>query len=141
MEAHVISDNEPTGRLTPSVATNGLSGSSGFGNVHGRVPSITSSPCAPAATAAARMKILMLDPVCRGANAMFTSLRPATKGCPPTMARTAPVLLSSDTMAVSMPAVLLGNCSRRAFSAADWATGSRVVWMRKPPRNNLLYRS
>ena len=58
---------------------------------------------------------------------MFTSLRPATKGLAPTMARTAPVLLSSDTIAVSIPAVLAGNCSRRAFSAASWATGSRVV--------------
>ena len=40
---------------------------------------------------------------------MLTSLRPATKGLPPTIALTAPVLLSNVTIAVSMPAELAGN--------------------------------
>ena len=52
---------------------NGSFGSPGFGSVHGQVPSIMSFGWTPACSAAARMKILMLEPVWRGTSAMFTS--------------------------------------------------------------------
>ena len=79
----------------------------------------------------------MLDPVWRGRSAMFTSRSPGTKPLPPTIARTAPVFVSSDTMAASKPCLLSGR-TVRAFSAATCMFGSNVVWMRSPPRNRLL---
>ena len=59
---------------------------------------MTSSGIAPACSAAARMNSLMLEPVWRGDSAMFVSFSPGTKPRPPTIARTAPVLVSSDTI-------------------------------------------
>ena len=109
IEYHVISSSGPSGRLTPSVISKTFSGSSGLGSGQGIAPSMRSSFCTPACTAAARINILILEPVCRVPRAMLTSLRPATNGLPPTIALTAPVLLSNVTIAVSMPAELAGN--------------------------------
>ena len=68
----------------------------------------------------------MLDPVWLGASARFTSFRPGSKPRPPTIARIAPVLTSTDVSAASMPSVLSGN-SLRASSALACRNGSSVV--------------
>ncbi len=99
-----------------------------------------SSGVAPAWSAAARMKILMLEPVWLGANARLTSFLPATNPLPPTIARIAPVFTSTDVNAASMPRALSGS-SLRASSASAWRAGSSVVWMRRPPRFSVTYRS
>ncbi len=82
----------------------------------------------------------MLEPVCRPTSAMFVSRWPAMKPSPPTIARTALVFESSDTIAASNPWVFAGSWLR-ATSAADCRLESSVVWMRSPPRKSRLYRS
>ncbi len=82
----------------------------------------------------------MLDPVCRGAKAMFVSRSFGTKPRPPTIARIAAVVVSSDTMAASNPCGVSGS-TLRACSAKSCRLGSNVVWMRSPPRNSVAYRS
>ena len=51
----------------------------------------------------------MLEPVWRGGSAMFVSLTPGSNPRPPTIARTAPVLVSSDTIAASKPCAVSGQ--------------------------------
>ena len=79
----------------------------------------------------------MLDPVWLGASAMLTSLRPGSKPRPPTIARIAAVLVSSDTIAASMPWTVSGS-TLRASSALSCRYGFNVVWIRRPPRNSVL---
>jgi hypothetical protein len=101
---------------------------------------MTSSAWAPACKAAARMKYLMLEPVWRGEIAMFVSRWLGRNCLPPTIARMAPDLVSSETIAASMPVALSGRMLR-AFSACDCRNGSNVVWMRRPPRYSRWLRS
>ncbi len=68
----------------------------------------------------------MLDPVWRVDSARLTSLTPFWNGSPPTIARIAPDVVSSDTIADSMPAPFCGSLSRLACSASDWREGSWV---------------
>ena len=82
----------------------------------------------------------MLEPVCRGDNAMLTSRSPGTNPRPPTITRIAPDVESSDTIDASKPWNVSGR-TLRACSASDWRLASSVVWMRKPPRKSWLYRS
>ena len=105
----------------------GSSKFSGLGKVHGKVPSIKSSGCTPACNAAERIKNLMLEPVCRRRNAMLTSLCPALKPGPPTIARIAPVLESSEISDAVMPALFSGSFSLTACSAAACASKFSVV--------------
>ena len=79
----------------------------------------------------------MLDPVWRGERAMLTSFSPGSKPRPPTIARMAPVGVSSETIAASKPWAVSGSTSR-ALSACAWLIGLYVVWMRSPPRNSVL---
>ena len=91
IERTVCSRSVSTPPLTPPVISNvGFTGSPGFGNVHGWVPSITSSGVAPAWSAAASTNSLMLEPVWLGASARFTSRSPGMNPLPPTIARIAP---------------------------------------------------
>ena len=101
--------------------------------MHGVVPSITSVGCAPASSAAARMNSLMLEPVWRGTSAMLISSTRGWNPCPPTIARIAPVLVSSETTAASKPCAFSGSCVR-ACSASACRLGSSVVWICRPPR-------
>ncbi|CAB4770948.1 unannotated protein [freshwater metagenome] len=126
-DAHVASFSGPTLPATPLLMTNGSLGLPGFGSTQPRRPSMMSLPTAPACTAAARINILIDDPVWRGRSAMLISLWPGRNPPPPTIARTAPVLESSDTTAVSNPPALAGSFFRRASSAARCSRGSSVV--------------
>src|SRR6185503_8104154 len=101
IDDHVMFSSGPTGFDVASVIGNGTFGSLGSGNTHGDVPSIRSSGWTPASRAAARMKILMLEPVCLGTNAMLISLVRGTNPLPPTMARMAAVLVSRVSIAFS----------------------------------------
>ena len=58
------------------------------------------------------MKILMLDPVWRGTSAMLISSTRGWNPLPPTIARIAPVLVSSVTIAASNPCAVLGQLRR-----------------------------
>ena len=113
--------------------TNGSS--SGTSNEQLLAPSMMSSGWAPACSAAASTNSLMLEPVWRGASAMFVSRSLGTKPRPPTMARMAAVLVSSVTIAASKPCAVSGS-TLRACSASACRCGSNVVWMRSPPRNS-----
>ena len=137
IESHVCSSRVVSGLLTPFVILNGSSGLPGFGSVHGRVPSMRSVPSTPASRAAVRTNILMLEPVWRRRRARFTSLRPGANPGPPTRARTAPVAVSSETIADWMPVLFAGSLSCAAFSAFAWSVASMVVVMVRPP----LYRA
>ena len=68
-----------------------------------------SSGWAPACRAAASTNSLMLEPVWRGASAMLTSRSLGTNPCPPTIARIAPVLVSSETIEASKPLRRVGQ--------------------------------
>ena len=136
IESQVMRLNEPTGSLTPSSIKKGSSGFSGFGKVHGSVPSMRSSLSTPASSAAARMNIFTLEPVCRRRIARFTSFSPALNGLPPTIARIAPVELSMVTSAACAFTLLSGK-SFTASSALACTSRSSVVYIRRPPRNNL----
>jgi hypothetical protein len=138
VDAHVFSARLTTPRLGPSLIwKNGSTGSPGLGRMHPIWPSSRSPAWAPACSAAARMNSLMLDPVWRGASAMFTSFSFGWKPAPPTIARIAPVWESSDTIAASNPSDVLGRMLR-ASSAARCRPWSKVVWIRRPPRNSRL---
>ena len=100
-----------------------------------------SSGVAPACSAAARMNSLMLDPVWLGASARLTSFCPGSKPLPPTIARIAPVSVSSDVSAASMPDGVVGQFVAGLARPRAWRNGSSVVWMRSPPRCSLVYRS
>ena len=79
------------------------------------------------------MNSFTLEPVWRGARARLTSRIPGTNPLPPTMARIAPVWVSSDTIDASKPCGVSGR-TLRAFSASVWRLGSKVVVMLRPPR-------
>ena len=117
IDNHVCSSSVVSGLLTPFVMTKGSDGRSGLGNVQGNVPSIRSVASTPASSAAARTKNLMLDPVWRRRKARLTSLCPATNPGPPTIARIAPVAVSSDITDAWIPALLTGSCAIAASSA------------------------
>ena len=126
IDSEVITASVLTPRLTALVITKGSEGLPGLGSVHGAVPSMTSFGCTPACSAAARMNNLMLEPVWRGTRAMFTSLTFRLKPRPPTMTRTAPDVVSSDTMADAKPWALAGNTALDN-SAIACSLGSIVV--------------
>ena len=124
---HVCSSSEVTLPAMPPVIWKiGSLGSPSFGSRQPRMPSIRSPGWAPAWMAAARMKNLMLDPVWRGDSAMLTSFSFGTKPSPPTIARMAPLRLSSDTIAASKPWVFWGR-TLRASSAFCWSDWLSVV--------------
>src|SRR4051794_7398391 len=61
------------------------------------------------------------------------------KSRPPTSALTNPVWGSTETSDISRGALVPLRESATDASASDWSVGSRLVWMRKPPRYTLSW--
>src|SRR5579885_157262 len=99
----------------------------GFLKVHGVLPSTPAVMLYPALRAAARTIGLNDDPGWRPGPSVAMRYWLLSKPCPPTMARTAPVWVSTDTSVDVQVPLLSGRLSATACLASASRSGSRVV--------------